>query len=48
MGDMTLIEALARAGSTTEHAAGEALIVRPLTRAGLPGPCSQSRRTAPR
>ena len=25
---MTLIEALARAGSTTEHAAGEALIVR--------------------
>ena len=26
--DMTLIEALARAGSTTEHAAGEALIVR--------------------
>jgi len=28
VGDMTLIEALARAGSTTEHAAGEALIVR--------------------
>ena len=28
VGDMTLIEALARAGSTTEHAAGDALIVR--------------------
>lgn len=28
-GDMTLIEVLARAGSTTEAAAGEALIVRP-------------------
>ena len=28
VGDMTLIEALARAGSVTEHAAGEALIVR--------------------
>jgi polysaccharide export outer membrane protein len=28
VGDMTLIEALARAGSTTEHAAGEVLIVR--------------------
>jgi polysaccharide export outer membrane protein len=28
VGDMTLIEVLARAGSTTEHAAGEALIVR--------------------
>lgn len=28
VGDMTLIELLARAGSTTEHAAGEALIVR--------------------
>src|ERR1044071_2446828 len=28
VGNMTLIEALARAGSTTEHAAGEALIVR--------------------
>lgn len=27
-GEMTLIEALARAGSTTEHAAGEVLIVR--------------------
>src|SRR4030095_14323021 len=28
VGDMTLLEALARAASTTEHAAGEALIVR--------------------
>lgn len=35
-GDMTLIEALARAGSTTDHAGGEALIVRPSSGAGSP------------
>jgi polysaccharide export outer membrane protein len=38
MGDMTLIEALARAGSATEHAAGEALIVRPADAARTQGP----------
>jgi polysaccharide export outer membrane protein len=38
VGDMTLIEALARAGSTTEHAAGEALIVRPASAARAGGP----------
>ena len=35
---MTLIEALARAGSTTEHAAGEALIVRPADAGRAAGP----------
>ena len=37
-GDMTLIEALARAGSTTADAAGEAIVVRPKTgaKAGSP------------
>jgi polysaccharide export outer membrane protein len=38
VGDMTLIEALARAGSTTEHAAGEALIVRSSSGTGANGP----------
>ena len=38
VGDMTLIEALARAGSTTEHAAGEALIVRSSAAAPTSGP----------
>jgi polysaccharide export outer membrane protein len=38
VGDMTLIEALARAGSTTEHAAGEALIVRSTDTARPAGP----------
>ena len=38
VGDMTLIEALARAGSTTEHAAGEALIVRSTDAARTAGP----------
>src|SRR5688572_13361756 len=38
VGDMTLIEALARAGSTTEHAAGEALIVRPADAGRAAGP----------
>ena len=38
VGDMTLIEALARAGSTTEHAAGEALIVRSPAASPTPGP----------
>jgi polysaccharide export outer membrane protein len=37
-GDMTLIEALARAGSTTESAGGEALIVRSRSGAGAEGP----------
>lgn len=37
-GDMTLIEALARAGSITEHAAGEALIVRARSDAKADGP----------
>lgn len=37
-GEMTLIEALARAGSTTEAAAGEAMIVRPKTAAAAAGP----------
>jgi polysaccharide biosynthesis/export protein len=37
-GDMTLIEALARAGSTKEEASGEALIVRPRTQKGVEGP----------
>ena len=36
--DMTLIEALARAGSTTEHAAGEALIVRSSAASPTSGP----------
>jgi polysaccharide export outer membrane protein len=40
VGDMTLIEALARAGSTTEHAAGEALIVRSTDTARTAGPVS--------
>ena len=38
VGDMTLIEALARAGSITEHAAGEALIVRSMSGTGANGP----------
>jgi polysaccharide biosynthesis/export protein len=38
VGDMTLIEALARAGSTTEHAAGEALIVRSTDGSHTAGP----------
>jgi len=38
VGDMTLIEVLARAGSTTEHAAGEALIVRSTDAARPAGP----------
>lgn len=38
VGDMTLIEALARAGSITEHAAGEALIVRPTDGGQTAGP----------
>jgi polysaccharide export outer membrane protein len=38
VGDMTLIEALARAGSTTEHAAGEALIVRSSDASPTSGP----------
>jgi polysaccharide export outer membrane protein len=38
VGDMTLIEALARAGSTTEHAAGEALIVRSSAAGRVAGP----------
>ena len=38
VGDMTLIELLARAGSTTEHAAGEALIVRSSEAARPAGP----------
>src|SRR5262245_20594071 len=38
VGDMTLIEALARAGSTTEHAAGDALIVRSAQGARATGP----------
>jgi len=38
VGDMTLIEALARAGSTTEHAAGEVLIVRSGSGARPSGP----------
>jgi polysaccharide export outer membrane protein len=37
-GDMTLIEALARAGSATEAASGEALIVRPKTGVRRDGP----------
>ena len=37
-GDMTLIEALARAGSTTEAAAGEAMIVRSKSAAASAGP----------
>ena len=37
-GDMTLIEALARAGSTKEEASGEALIVRPRTEKPVDGP----------
>jgi polysaccharide export outer membrane protein len=37
-GDMTLIEALARAGSTTESAAGEAMIVRSKSAAASAGP----------
>lgn len=37
-GDMTLIEALARAGSTTADAAGEALIVRPRGAHAIQGP----------
>ena len=37
-GDMTLIEALARAGSATETASGEALIVRPTMGAKREGP----------
>lgn len=37
-GDMTLIEALARAGSTTESAGGEALIVRPRANRAIEGP----------
>jgi polysaccharide export outer membrane protein len=37
-GDMTLIEALARAGSTTEAAAGEAMIVRPRAASASSGP----------
>jgi polysaccharide export outer membrane protein len=36
--DMTLIEVLARAGSITEHAAGEALIVRPTDGSATGGP----------
>jgi polysaccharide export outer membrane protein len=38
VGDMTLIEVLARAGSATEQAAGEALIVRSGSAAGNAGP----------
>jgi polysaccharide biosynthesis/export protein len=38
VGEMTLIEALARAGSTTEHAAGEALIVRSAAAGKVDGP----------
>jgi polysaccharide export outer membrane protein len=38
VGDMTLIEALARAGSTTEYAAGEALIVRSTDASRTAGP----------
>jgi polysaccharide export outer membrane protein len=37
-GDMSLIEALARAGSTTDNAAGEALIVRSKVAANVDGP----------
>jgi len=37
-GDMSLIEALARAGSTTEHASGEVLIVRPAGMQHVEGP----------
>jgi polysaccharide export outer membrane protein len=37
-GDMTLIEALARAGSTTEAAAGQALVVRPKAGRAVGGP----------
>jgi polysaccharide export outer membrane protein len=37
-GDMTLIEVLARAGSTTDRAAGEALIVRPAPGQSAAGP----------
>jgi polysaccharide export outer membrane protein len=37
-GEMTLIEVLARAGSTTDHAAGEALIVRSATPGHSEGP----------
>lgn len=37
-GDMALIEALARAGSTTEHAGSEALILRPPARRMIDGP----------
>lgn len=37
-GDMTLIEALSRAGSTTEHAGDEALIVRPAGSQKVEGP----------
>jgi polysaccharide export outer membrane protein len=46
VGDMTLIELLARAGSTTEHAAGEALIVRS-SEAGRPaGPVLPEQKNA--
>lgn len=45
-GDTTLIEALARAGSTTENAAGEVLIVRSRTAAKVDGPLSPEREPA--
>jgi polysaccharide export outer membrane protein len=46
VGDMTLIEALARAGSTTEHAAGEALIVRSADGGRTTGPVLPDQKSA--
>jgi len=45
-GDTTLIEALARAGSTTENASGEVLIVRSRTAAKVDGPLLPEREHA--
>ena len=46
VGDMTLIELLARAGSTTEHAAGEALIVRSSEAGKAAGPVLPEQKNA--